>query len=584
VAQVSHADRRPGAVAVRGAGSEPEQRRGSGGVPGVPGSGVPGAGGGGIDRLARDGLLGLVGAGVSAVFNLVVVVVVVHAAGKSVAGVVFAVTSLYLISVTIARLGSPTGLVYFLVRARTRGHADTMRRILRIGLAPVVVGSLVVAAVMLATAPVVARWIAPQQSAAAVLPLRVLALLVPVAAISDTLLMGSRGFNTMRPLILVERIGRPIGQVVLTVAAILVGAKSAVALTSAWALPYVVTAAVGLWWTAGLLHRAERGHRRRAETAGTVEAAAGAAAVSAADADASTEVVAEDGDGQTSPREYWVFTVPRALQSIVQIALQRLDIVLVSALIGPKEAAVYAAVTRFLVFGQLGAQAITAAVQPQLGAHLFAGDVRGAGRVYQVSTCWLILLTWPVYLSLAVFSRQIPAFFGHGYDAGTAVLVILGCAMLVATGAGLVDVVLAMAGRTTWTLGNSVLALVVDVSLNLILLPRIGIKGAAIAWAAAIVANNVLPVTQLAVSMRLHPFGRGTLLAMASAGCWLGLLPTAAGLVLGASAAVLVSAMAVGVAGYLATAWRLRGVFEIDALLRAARRRSDPDAKAASWS
>ncbi len=501
----------------------------------------------GIDRLARDGLLGLVGAAVSAVFNLVVVVVVVHAAGKPTAGVVFAVTSLYLIAVTLARLGSPTGLVYFLVRARTHGRADTLRRVMRIGLAPVVVGSVVVAGIMLAVAPVVASWIAPEHASTAVLPLRVLALLVPFAAVSDTLLMGSRGFNTMRPLILVERIARPIGQVVLTVGAILLGAKGTVALTSAWALPYVATAAVAVWWTAGLLRRSER--RNPPAAAGTEVAAV------------------------TTGREYWVFTAPRALQSVVQIALQRLDIVLVSALVGPKDAAIYAAVTRFLVFGQLGAQAITSAVQPQLGARLFSGDVPGAGRVYQVSTCWLILLTWPVYLSLAVFSRQIPAFFGRGYDAGAIVLVILGCAMLVATGAGLVDVVLAMAGRTTWTLGNSVLALVVDVSLNLILLPRIGIAGAAIAWAAAIVCNNVLPVTQLAVSMRLHPFGRGTLLTMASAAVWLGLLPSAAGLVFGWTGPVLVAAMAVGLVGYVAVAWRLRAVFEIDSLVRAARRR-----------
>ena len=518
----------------------------------------------GIDQLARDGLFGLVGAGVSAVLNLVLVIVVVHAAGKSVAGVVFAVTSLFLIAVTVARLGSPTGLVYFLVRARSRDRGDTMRAILRIGLAPVVIGSLAVAVVMGLAAPAVASWMAPGQGSAVVLPLRVLALLVPLAAVSDTLLMGSRGFNTMRPLILVERIARPIGQVLLTLVAILVGAKTAVAFTSAWALPYVGTVVVALWWTARLLRRVAR--RRRD-----------------APARAHAGLRSAQGEGETSAREYWIFTAPRGLQSIVQIALQRLDIVLVAALIGPKEAAVYAAVTRFLVFGQLGAQAITAAVQPQLGARLFAGDIPGAGRVYQVSTCWLILLTWPIYLSLVVFSRQIPAFFGRGYDAGATVLVILGCAMLVATGAGLVDVVLAMAGRTTWTLGNSVLALIVDVTLNLILLPRIGIMGAAIAWAAAIVCNNVLPVIQLAVSMRLHPFGRGTLLAMASAGCWLGLLPVLAGLVLTGSAVVLGPAMVLGLLGYVLTAWRLRDVFEIDALLRAARRRPETSVKDPAW-
>ena len=234
----------------------------------------------------------------------------------------------------------------------------------------------------------------------AILPIRILALLVPVAAISDTLLMGSRGFNTMRPLILVERIARPVGQVLLTLVAIAVGWRSASYLTSAWALPYVATAAVAVWWTRGLVRKAMQAPRVRAEGA--------------------------EETAPVTPRTYWLFTGPRGIQSIMQIALQRLGIVLVSAILGPGSAAVYAAVTRFLVFGQLGAQAITSAVQPQLGHLLFSGDRKGAGRVYQISTCWLVLLTWPLYLGLAVFSKQIPQFFGEKYDAGTGVLIVAG--------------------------------------------------------------------------------------------------------------------------------------------------------------
>ena len=513
----------------------------------------------GIDRLARNGLMGLLGAAVSAVVNLALVLLVVHAAGKTTAGVVFAVTSLFLIAVTVSRLGSPTGLVYFLVRARSQGSVGSMRRILRTGMVPVICAALLLSAVLLVTAPGLASWIAPAKANQAVGPIRILALIVPLAAISDTLLQASRGFNTMRPLVFVERIGRPIGQVALTVIAIAVGSRAASAFTAAWALPYVVTAGVAVWWTRRLLRGAE-------------QVRAGSSP---------KESVAATTAATTTRREYWTFTAPRGLQSVVQIALQRLDVVLVSAILGPREAAVYAAVTRFLVFGQLGAQAITSAVQPQLGSLLFAGDRKGAGHVYQVSTCWLVLLTWPVYLSLGVFSKQIPSFFGKGYDAGTAVLLVLAGAMLVATGAGLVDVALAMAGRTTWTLANSTLALVVDVSLNLILLPRIGILGAAIAWAAAIVCNNVLPLTQLAVSMHLHPFGRGTLLAMASALAWLGALPALAGLAVSYTAPVLVAAMAVGAVGYVGTAWRMREVFDLDALLRAGRRGRGRRAEAA---
>ena len=55
--------------------------------------------------------------------------------------------------------------------------------------------------------------------------------------------------------------------------------------------------------------------------------------------------------------------------------------------------------------------------------------------------------------------------------------------------------------------------------------------GAGIGWAAAILANNLLPLTQLTVSMGLHPFGTATLRAAALAAACFGVLPGIAALV-----------------------------------------------------
>jgi len=85
--------------------------------------------------------------------------------------------------------------------------------------------------------------------------------------------------------------------------------------------------------------------------------------------------------------------------------------------------------------------------------------------------------------------------------------------MLVATACGAVDVVLVMAGRSSWTMANAIVALGVNLALNLLLIPPFGIMGAAVAWAVAILINNLAPLTELALWMRLHPFGRPTVVA-----------------------------------------------------------------------
>src|SRR5207245_1336749 len=99
------------------------------------------------------------------------------------------------------------------------------------------------------------------------------------------------------------------------------------------------------------------------------------------------------------------------------------------------------------------------------------------------------------------------------YRGGSTVMVILGLTMLLATGCGQVDVVLTSTGRSALSLGNGLIAVAVNVCVDLALIPRYGITGAAIGWAVAIAASNLIPLAQLARIVRVHPFGTGTVLA-----------------------------------------------------------------------
>ena len=76
---------------------------------------------------------------------------------------------------------------------------------------------------------------------------------------------------------------------------------------------------------------------------------------------------------------------------------------LVGILSGPTEAAIYTAATRFLVVGQLGNIAISMAAQPQFTELFAMGARRRVNGVYQATTVWVVLLTWPLYLLIIVY-------------------------------------------------------------------------------------------------------------------------------------------------------------------------------------
>lgn len=494
-----------------------------------------------LQSLARGGVFALFGSAVAAVLGFTLTVLLTRNVDAVTVGVIFTMSSVFLIAFTVVRLGASTGAVYFVARLSALGESDRLRSVLRSALTPVVWVSVVSALVLVIMAGPLGRLIVPDHPQEAIRALRVMAVFLPFAAVMDVCLFGTRGLHRLRPLVAIDKIGRPFLQVAVVAVCIAVGANSATAFALAWAGPYLpaaIAAAVWLWY---LLAHVERKRGIETPVAGTMH------------------------------REFWTYSWPRWLQSIAQIGLQRLDIILVAALAGPVEAAVYAAVTRFLVFGQLAAGSIGAVAQPRLSRLVALGDSDGVRTVYRVSTTWLILCAWPIYVCFVVFSAQLPLVFGPTYAVGTSVLVILSLVMLVATGCGLVDVVLAMAGKTFWTFANSVAALTIMVVADLLLIPAHGINGAAVGWGLAILFNNLVPLTQVGLKLRLHPFGRSTCVAAASVVATLGVVPGALALA-HEPVGVLVAAFALGLVAYCLLVWRFRVLFSLDALRKSATR------------
>ena len=507
--------------------------------PAAPDGGAPGPSG--LSGLARGGLLSLSGSAVSAAVGILLVLVVTRTLPQDTAGTFFALTSVFLIAEGVTRLGTGTGLVWAVSRSRALGTADLVPAFLRVALTPVSVLGVALGVALFAGADALAGLVGGPPGGGISDAVRVLAVLLPLSALSDSLVAATRGYGTVLPTVLLDRLGRPLLQ--LGAVALVAATGSLALLATAWAVPWVLTALAAAWWLRRLQPRA----------------AAGRAA------------------GPRPWADFWRFTGPRAVTSVVQLALQRLDIVLLTLLAGPAEAAVYTAATRFLVVGQVAGQALASVAEPRLGALLAVRDRVSAGTEYRTATGWLVLVCWPFYLLVATYAGTLLGWFGDGYDAGVTVVLVLAGAMLFATVVGTVDVVLIMGGRTSWNLANSCVALAVNVAVDLVLIPPLGLLGAAIGWAAAICVNNLLPLLQVWRHLGLHPFGAGTGTAVALAtGCF-AVLPVLAGAVWDGGLPADLATTVLGAALFLLGCRRWNRVLALDAL-RTARRGRRPAA------
>ena len=103
-------------------------------------------------------------------------------------------------------------------------------------------------------------------------------------------------------------------------------------------------------------------------------------------------------------------------------------------------------------------------------------------------------------------------------------------------------------------------------ALGYLLIPRLGIAGAALALSAAILVNNVAPLLEVRTFIAIDPFGRAFAVgAGAALGCF-GMIGLVARLAAGQSAAALLAASLSASASYVVVLWAFRNVLSLTVL------------------
>jgi O-antigen/teichoic acid export membrane protein len=423
-----------------------------------------------VRRLARSGSLSAASSAIGAGATIGTVAAVTNLVPQSTAGVFFVGMSIFLIAVAVVSLGIDAGVVRTVAGSMAQDRPDRARAAVRSASRVTLATTLGVAALTLVLVGPLSRTaddrLGSTSSAEGFIVL--IALVMPFAAVSITHQAACRGFRTMRASTLVDMV-RILLQLALVVAVCL-GTPTALEVMAAWCLPWVVSGVVSVV-----------AYRTLARRNGVLHAPLEPAVVS------------------DVRRELWGFTLPRIPTRVAQTTVQRADIIIVAALLGPGEAALYTAATRVVALGQFATTAIPQAMQAVL-SHLLATDnTESAQRVYQRTATWTMALSWPLYAAVAFAPVLYLTVFGSDYATSTeaiAVSVLLSVTLIVCSGAGPLDVALLMGGRSDLSLFNIVLSLVIDIGLCFALIPRIGILGAGIAWSVSLLAKNLVAYVQ----------------------------------------------------------------------------------------
>ncbi|NJP33831.1 lipopolysaccharide biosynthesis protein [Micromonospora thermarum] len=485
----------------------------------MPGSATGADGRAEIQRSARSGVAGLAGAAANGLFGFVLAVVITRGFGTAGSGLLFAAIGVVTVAAALCTLGAETGLIWTLPRRRMGPRGDAAR-VLPVALLPPLAAGLVVGAVgMVASDALAPRLLDDSRTDGGALLAMTFAA-VPVVVLMTLLLAALRCARSIRAYVLVQSILLPVARPLLVGAAVLVGG-GLLAGMAAWLVPAGIVVLVCLALVAGPL-----GVRQGA-------------------------VLRPDrGDWST----FWRFALPRAASAAIDAGSMWVGVLLTSVLAGPSDAGVFGAVGRYILAGQLALHGLRVAVSPQLSRLLSRGEQGAAAAVHRQLTAWGLVLSWPVYLLLAVFGLAFLELFGSGFTAGATAMTVLALAMLVNTGVGNVQSLLLMGGRSGLHLAATVAGLTVTVTLSTMLIPTYGATGAALGWAAGIVTENLTAVGFARAVVGQPLVDRGILRAAAATVTGVGTAAGAGVLVGGrgiAGLTVAVGVLAVGCVGLL---------------------------------
>lgn len=430
-----------------------------------------------LAQAARGGLATMVGAGASALLGFVLSIVLARALGSYGSGVVYQAIAVFMIALSLTRLGMDTTAVWLLPRLMSQD-----RHLVRPAVHGILVPALVAPSVVVLAWYVGAPWRADNDVIGAI---DAVAVFLPAAAVMTVALAATRAFGGVVPFNLVGNVLVPGLRPLLIVGSVALGATVAGSALG-WAAPWAVGMVVGLWvlW---VQMRRTLGPR--------------------------TGPLLPDRDLAGRIAGYGL---PRVLAAALDQALVWLDVLLVGLIAGPAAAGIYGAASRFIRGGLVVSTAFRIVVAPRFSALLAQRRLEDVARLYVTTSGWILLLGAPAYLVLANYGPTVLSWLGEDFTDGVTALAILSLGTLVVLAAGNIQSLLLMSGRSGVSALNKALVVAFNAVANLILVPIYGINGAAVAWTVSMVLDTALAAWWVARTEGISPAAGSILRVLAA--------------------------------------------------------------------
>lgn len=224
------------------------------------------------------------------------------------------------------------------------------------------------------------------------------------------------------------------------------------------------------------------------------------------------------GSSEVSLKELLVFSLPLMLMPIMWLVLGMMDTVMLGYYKTANEVGIYSASASLArVFNTITAPIVFMFLP--IATQLYAKkSFTEMSFLYKIFTKWIFSISLPFFMVLVLFPEIIiTKLFGAGYVEGSLCLRIIVIGYLPSLFLSMNNVTLTASGLSMVQMFVSIFTIVINIALNVLLIPRYGSNGAAAATALSFTVFNILSSFILYKHSKVHPFSFNFLKSLLSA-------------------------------------------------------------------
>jgi O-antigen/teichoic acid export membrane protein len=411
---------------------------------------------------------GLSGSLISILLKLAIGLIIARTIGPESFGIYVLAINILLFAEILSLLGLDRGLVKFVSQFKALGDVARLRGVIWIGSALVFVTSILVGAVLFSSAPFLNDRFFEKP---AVIPiLRIMIISLPFSTLLAILLASLQGAKRIKYKVFVNQLWVPFIRLAGITLALILGYRLR---GITWA--YVLSIACGVLFSGYFVGK-------------------------------SLPQILKKGALIFEKKKISLFSLPLLFSAIFNRIQGRVDILLIGHFLSANMIGIYGVTQRLLPLVVIPLAAFNNIFAPIISELFSSKRYAELEHQFKMVAKWILMTCLPIFTLLIFFAKEILSIVGPDFTKGYKAMIVLCIGQMIIAATGSTGFMLMMTGRSLVNLINAGVLCVACILLNLYLIPRYGITGAAVANTLAVTTVQLLRLTEVWYFLKMHPF------------------------------------------------------------------------------